>query len=112
MFERSVGADLASYGISLDSQVRIGRWSVDYQLSGTNILVEADGSYWHSKKHVQERDARKAASLIECGYELFRVDELDYYREGKELMIPIVRRWQEFTGKRAVHAVTGELFPG
>lgn len=112
LFEISVGRALDILGIETVPQVRIGRWHVDLQLAGTRILVEADGSYWHSSEKVIERDARKSADLATMGYELIRVDELDFQKRGAESLRHAIQRWQDYTGRRAVHAATGLPFPG
>lgn len=86
-------------GIVIESQAKLGKWVVDFLLVGTPIVVEADGSYWHSKEKVRERDARKDAELRLIGIDVHRVDELDFYKRGAAALEPIIRCWRECIGR-------------
>lgn len=90
IFEQSVGEALAEQGIELTPQVKIGRWHVDFVVTGTKVVIEADGSFWHSTEKVKERDARKNADLARRGYILFRVDELAFYKRRRATLRPII----------------------
>ena len=93
---------LASYGVPLESQAKRGHWTFDAAVVGTSILVEADGAFWHSPAKVKDRDMRKNKWCEEHGYTLFRVPELEFYKQPDEMVNPIVKRWEAETGETAV----------
>ena len=74
-FENDVFLFLAMRGVVCDRGVRAGKWTFDGQVVGTNILIEADGSYWHSLPEIVERDQRKDAWCPSNGYFLVRIAE-------------------------------------
>lgn len=85
-------AMIESSGYKVERQAKRGRWSFDGALVGSNILVEADGVYWHSGEKVKERDARKDAWAAAHGYTLLRVPELAFYRDAQAAINVILRR--------------------
>ena len=58
-------------------------------ITNTNILIEADGSYWHSFEKAKERDARKREWCNKNGFELFRIDELEFYK-NKDMACQVI----------------------
>jgi very-short-patch-repair endonuclease len=70
--ERSVREALERLRLDHAPQAGIGPWVVDF-LVGERLVVEADGSYWHSlRPHV---DRRKTADLESRGYTVWRLSE-------------------------------------
>jgi very-short-patch-repair endonuclease len=53
----------------------IGARTFDFYAPSLNLLVEADGTYWHSKPGMQERDQRKTQKAINAGYHIERLKE-------------------------------------
>lgn len=88
-FEETVFEYLVNHNGKLISQVKKGKWSFDMAIKDTNILIEADGSYWHSKPISKERDLRKDEWCKQNGFELYRVDELKFYK-NKELACEVI----------------------
>lgn len=64
-----------SLGFAIDRQVRRGRWNFDGAIAGSNVLIEADGAYWHSLPAAIKRDAKKNQWCMDNGYTLLRVPE-------------------------------------
>lgn len=91
-FEEMVYEYLVNVNGFLIKQVKKGRWSFDMAVAGTNILIEADGSYWHSKPNAKERDARKNEWCKENGFELYRIDELTFYKSKETACQVIIDR--------------------
>lgn len=91
-FEETVFEYLVNINGQLITQVKKGRWSFDMAINGTNILIEADGSYWHSQPHAKERDARKNDWCKENGFELYRIDELSFYKSKENACQVIIDR--------------------
>lgn len=74
-----VASLLTSLGVEYEEQKRIGRYSVDFYIPGKNLVIECDGSYWHSERKpgAKEKDARKDAYLTSCGYSILRLPEVE-----------------------------------
>lgn len=94
--EAAVRGALASAGITFETQRRIGNFYVDFLTPG-NVVVEADGDYWHSLPDVAAKDKRKDAYLSAQGYRVLHLSESEI-RQGTDV---IVKRWQNFTGQTA-----------
>lgn len=70
--ERTVRLCLEHGRFTFMAQAQVGPWVVDF-LVGERLVIEADGSYWHSlRPHV---DRRKTADLIDRGYTVWRLPE-------------------------------------
>lgn len=78
LFELAVGAMLRGRGLSIETTVKRGRWTFDIAVVGTPILVEADGTFWHSSAKVKERDARKDEWCRVNGYDIIRITEASF----------------------------------
>lgn len=72
--EKIIGRMLDAIGVEYIAQKWIGRICVpDFRVG--NVLIFADGTYWHSKPGVPERDARINKKLKEEGYTVLRFSE-------------------------------------
>lgn len=78
--EAFMGEILKGLNIEFETQFSVDRMVADFHLLGTNILIEADGLYWHSNHIVQETShhARKRLNYIRNGFIplFFREDEI------------------------------------
>lgn len=52
-------------------QASIGPWSIDFYLPEHDIVIEADGEFWHSSTKAKMKDRRKDAWLQNKGYKVF-----------------------------------------
>ncbi len=91
-FEETVFDYLSSINGKIVGQVKKGRWTFDMAVFGTNILIEADGTYWHSNPIVRKRDERKDRWCEENHFELYRIDELAFYKSRELACEVIVQR--------------------
>ena len=66
---------LAGNGLEFQREVKIGYWVVDFLVG--RVVIEADGTYWHSKTETKVRDARKTRRLRAWGYEVVRLPETE-----------------------------------
>lgn len=103
-FEISVFEYLSGLGIESDRSVRLGRWTFDGMLLETNIVIEADGVFWHSTPKVIERDRRKDDWCASRGLDLIRITDLDFNADRVKACDVAVQRWEKFTGKTAHRA--------
>jgi very-short-patch-repair endonuclease len=72
--ETLVRRQFSASGIPFVQEHRIGRWSVDF-LVADRIVVEVDGTYWHSLRGVRARDVKRDKMLTEMGFVVIRLDE-------------------------------------
>lgn len=55
--EKAMRECLTRLGLAFKTQVQIGRYSADFVLSGTRLVIEVDGEYWHNAEKDGHRDA-------------------------------------------------------
>lgn len=58
---------------SLPEAQKLGNWKVDIYIPESRIIIEYDGSRWHSFPGAYERDRRKSFELLAEGYKVIRV---------------------------------------
>lgn len=68
--EIKVATLLNNANISYEKQFSIDDFRYDFKISGHNILIEVQGSYWHSKPQRRQRDIFKRKLAINNGYRL------------------------------------------
>lgn len=74
--EKIVYQKLKDLGIVYETQKLInGKFLVDAYLPDHNIVIEVDGSYWHSLDRVVKKDKAENAYLKKCGYRVIRISE-------------------------------------
>lgn len=73
--ERIVADLLAEIGVIFESQKGIGPYACDFFIPSANLVIEADGEYWHSLPANKVRDRRKTTFLLNNGYQLLRLPE-------------------------------------
>lgn len=67
---------LEAYQFEFESQYPVkGAHHFDFYVKSLNLLIEADGTYWHSRPWSKERDARKTAKARALGYAVERFPE-------------------------------------
>jgi very-short-patch-repair endonuclease len=93
--ERVVREALECAMVSHEPQRRIGRWTVDF-LVGGNLVIEADGDYWHSLR--PDVDQRKTNDLTDEGYTVWRISETEIRLPGfrESLLQRLTKYEQEF----------------
>lgn len=74
-------------------EMRVGRWSIDLALPLINVAVELDGTYWHSRPEVVERDRRKDAWLLSHGWTVIRIP-----MDGRSTPESVAARMKEALG--------------
>ena len=73
--ETAVADELDRRGIAYEWQAPLGRFVADFLLLESDTVVECDGTYWHSRPGIAERDARKDAVAESLGYRMVRLTE-------------------------------------
>lgn len=51
------------------------RFLVDAYITKLNLVIEADGDYWHNLDRVKKKDKAENAYLAKCGYDMIRLSE-------------------------------------
>lgn len=72
--EAAVREVIESTGMIYSQEAPIGGWVVDFAVL-PNIIIEADGDYWHTLR--PDVDARKTEELEALGYLVIRITETD-----------------------------------
>lgn len=76
--EKKLYEELKRRGLLFETQKIInGRFLVDAYIPSLNLIIEADGEYWHSLPRVVGKDKAENAYLTKCGYKLLRLTETE-----------------------------------
>jgi very-short-patch-repair endonuclease len=76
--EKKVYDELKERGILFEKQKLInGRFLVDAYIPSLNLIIEADGNYWHSLDRTVKKDKAENAYLTTCGFNLLRLTETE-----------------------------------
>lgn len=68
--------ELSKRGVIFESQKLINsKFLVDAYIPSLNLVIEADGDYWHSLDRVVKKDKAENAYLKKCGYNIIRLSE-------------------------------------
>lgn len=74
--EKKVYRVLKESGLLFETQKLInGHFLVDAYIPSLNLVIEVDGSYWHSLDRVVKKDRAENAYLKKCGYRVVRIPE-------------------------------------
>jgi len=68
---------LGELGETYYHQHRVGRFLVDFYLPERNLVIEADGDYWHSLEKNKKNDLKKNRYMQEAQINLARLKESD-----------------------------------
>jgi very-short-patch-repair endonuclease len=93
--EMRVRLALESLGVEFRQEYGIGKWSIDFALTGPQVAIEADGDYWHSV--TAERDALRDAELERGGWRVVRLPERAV-NSASDLGAYICKRVRDVTG--------------
>ena len=81
--EKKVYDYLVLKGIIFERQKLInGKFIVDAYIPSLNLIIEADGKYWHTLDRVVKKDKAENAYLTKCGFKMLRLGE-DEINSGK-----------------------------
>ena len=76
--EKKVYEELKKRGLLFEKQKLInGKFLVDEYIPSFNLVIEADGDYWHGLDRVKKRDKSKNAYLKACSFGLLRLTETE-----------------------------------
>lgn len=76
--EKKVYEELKNCGLLFEKQHLVnGKFLVDAYIPSLNLIIEADGDYWHSLDRVVKKDKAENAYLTKCGFNLLRFTETE-----------------------------------
>lgn len=84
--EIAVKEVLEGLGETYHHQHRIGRFLVDFYLPGRNLVIEADGDYWHSLEKNKKNDIKKDQYMKEAQINLARLKESEIRSSCSDLV--------------------------
>lgn len=98
-----VAQALDHLGIKYEQEYRIGKYPCDFAIPQHSIVIEVDGSYWHSLPKRQKLDRVKDKYLRNLGWEVIRFKEHDIHRNLSKCLIkinkyiPLISNGQNYT---------------
>ena len=103
--ERKLYEHLSEIGIDFEKQRRIGGgFIVDAYIKSLNLIIEADGKYWHSTPRGIETDKRKNKHFEDNNYDFIRLLE-DNINDGTFKKVLNKKLNQIKNGKRKMENV-------
>ena len=82
--ENKLYDELARRKLFFEKQKLINnKFLVDAYIPSLNLIIEADGNYWHSREDIMKRDKSKNAYLTTCGYNMLRLTETEINQDTK-----------------------------
>lgn len=75
--------------VEYEQQKRMGHYLVDFYIPSKKLVIECDGTYWHNKPDVKERDARKDAYLLSQGYIVLRFTDVEIKKNKLDTLIDL-----------------------
>jgi very-short-patch-repair endonuclease len=85
--EVAVAAVLEELGEPYESQRRMDRWVPDFVIEPRKLVIECDGSYWHSLPAAIDRDRRKDEWMVVNGYRIVRLTEDEIRADSRSAVI-------------------------
>ena len=80
--EKKVYDELRLRGFLFETQKLInGKFIVDAYIPSLNLIIEADGDYWHGLEENKKHDKARNAYLTKCGYNMLRLKECDINKD-------------------------------
>lgn len=79
------------------------RHMYDFHLTGTNILVEVDGDYWHSRSDVQERDRECERVAKEQGFIVIRFWQSEIEQQPESVVRATYEEIQRYNRSQDPH---------
>jgi very-short-patch-repair endonuclease len=74
--EKILYEELKRRNLSFIKQYNVyNKFLVDAYIPNLNLIVEADGKYWHNMDRVKKKDKSEDAYLLKCGFNLLRLKE-------------------------------------
>jgi len=92
--EKKLYEELKRRGLLFETQKLLhGKFLVDAYIPSLNLVIEADGDYWHSLPKMKKRDAGANSYLPKHGYKLLRIKE-SQFKSGEYTSLLDETLWQ------------------
>jgi len=95
--ERDVMFNMASHGYKVDTQVKAGKYRLDFVVSagdGRAVAIEADGITFHHTPRQKRHDMERQAELVKQGWDMVRVSSPKFWLDPDAAMAPIYSHLQ------------------
>ena len=98
-FEARVFYKIASKGYNILPQYRVGNYSIDMIIIGSNgrLAVECDGDYWHTGQEQEQQDEDRQWQLERCGWTFWRLPESIFNRNEDEALKSLWKKLDQMT---------------
>jgi len=76
---------IRSLGFEIQNEYKVNKLAYDIFVPSKNLLIEFQGSKWHSMRGMKERDIRKKQNAIQNGYKFIEILEYDWKTKRDEI---------------------------
>jgi predicted PP-loop superfamily ATPase len=83
--QRRIFEFIKQYDPGVQLEYKLGTSYYDIFVPSKNLLIEYDGTMWHSKLSQRERDLKKHKYAVDCGYKFMRISEKDWKLNKKHV---------------------------
>jgi predicted SprT family Zn-dependent metalloprotease len=80
---------IKSFGLEVQNEYKINKLAYDIFVPKKNLLIEFQGSKWHSSEKIKERDLRKKQNAIQMGYQFMEILEKDWKTKREHIKIKL-----------------------
>lgn len=95
--ELKIKKQLEEANISFKHPFNLGnKFQCDFYIPSLNLIVEADGDYWHNREDIKKRDKAKNYYITKCGYNILRIWEKEIKQEKFSIITKLKKYLQLF----------------
>lgn len=88
--ETTMGELFSDADLGAIPQHPIGQYIVDFAFPDHRLIVECDGSYWHSLPGMAAKDRRRDGYMKHLGWRVLRLPEDDIRRDARECLERVI----------------------
>jgi hypothetical protein len=81
--QKDVSLFIESLGFKTELEYKINEFKYDIFVPSINLLIEYNGTHWHSTHKVKERDLRKGEEASDLGYGFLPITESSWMKERR-----------------------------
>lgn len=90
--QKDVSSFIESLNFEVELEHKIGEFKYDIFIPSVHLLIEYNGTHWHSSQEVKERDLRKEQKAIDSGYGFLSITENEWIKEQERTKAYLINK--------------------